>query len=345
VVVAVLAGSLAGCSTAPPAAIVNGTAISIPQLDAQLEAWAGSPAFVNAQDAVFEQEASSEEQSSGQQVTPDTVLAILGSGPNEYSSVWAAMELSNMITSQAIRQHLSQLHQAPTAIEVVAAWQSEYASDPTVWRQLSAATRARAAEDDADHALVDGALSTSSQDKLFYKDNKSDFWSRVCVTADDISVTRRGGGVDMAASLKAADAVAAQLSGHGNGSVSVTSGALYCDTPEQFIEQPTDLQDGVRTLAPGQTTVLRESYGYEVVLVRSRSVIPYSTPIAGDIEISATHGGSQTPPSGDQKVIDILMRANVRVDPQFGAWSTTLTAPCAPEVVAVENTGTGTCPA
>jgi hypothetical protein len=344
-VVAVLAGALAGCSTAPPAAIVNGTAISVPQLDAQLEAWAASPAFVQAQDQVFEEQAEQESESAGQEEAPDTVLATLGSGPNEYSSVWAAMELSNMITSEAIRQHLAQLHRAPSAIEVVAAWQSEYASAPSVWRQLSAATRASAAEEDADHALVDGALSTSSQDKLFYKDNKSYFWSQVCVTADDISVPSPGGGVDMAASLKAADAVAAQLSGHGNGSVSVTSGALYCDTPEKFIEQPTNFQDRVGTLAPGQTTVLPESYGYQVVLVRSRSVIAYSTPIADDIEISATHGGSQTPPSGDSKVIDILLRANVRVDPQFGAWATTLTSPCAPEVVAVQNTGNGACPA
>ena len=105
--------------------------------------------------------------------------------------------------------------------------------------------------------------------------------------------------------------------------------------PEQFIEQPLNFQEQVAALAPGQATVVADGPGYEVVEVRSRAVIPYSNRIAADIEIVASHGGSQAPPNGDTKVNRILKDARVEVNPAYGSWSTTLPQNCAPQVVAL----------
>ena len=53
-------------------------------------------------------------------------------------------------------------------------------------------------------------LSTAEK---FYKANLSSMWSQVCLTSVDVSVPGRGGTIDMAASQKQAEAVAAELSG------------------------------------------------------------------------------------------------------------------------------------
>ena len=164
----VLAGGLSGCGTAPPAAIVNGQAISEQQLDQQLQEWASDPAYVKAQDQVFVQQYEQAAQS-GQQGQIYTVEAPYATGVGTYGAVWSDLELSNMITALAIRQHLARLHLSPTPVQFDAAWESEYATNPAEWRQLSRSVRLLAAQADADHALVDGALTTSSQDKAFYR--------------------------------------------------------------------------------------------------------------------------------------------------------------------------------
>lgn len=330
-----LAGMLSGCSAAPPAASVNGEVITQQQLDQWLQDWASSPAYISAQDKIFLSQAEQGEENGGQNVQLFTVQAPVGTGPGEYGLVWSVMELSNLITALAVRQHLDRLHENPTRTQVAAAWAAEYASDPTLWRQLSSFTRASAAQQDADHALVDNSLTTASQDSLFYKDNRSYFWSQVCLYQFGVAVQGANGAVNMGASKQMAEQDVNALSGHGaNAGQLPSSGSRYCDSPEQFIEQPLSFQKQVGALAPGQATVLPETSSYEVVQVLSRAVIPYSKQIADDIEITATHGGSQTPPNGDAKVTDILLKADVKVNPEYGNWVTTLPQPCAPQIVA-----------
>jgi hypothetical protein len=80
------------------------------------------------------------------------------------------------------------------------------------------------------------------------------------------------------------------------------------------------LRDGVSALAPGKTAVLSERGGYEAAEVLSRTDIPYSAAIAGDLEVVAVHGGSHTPPEGETGVIAIVRAAHVEVNTAYGSW-------------------------
>jgi hypothetical protein len=328
-----VAGVLSGCSATPSAAIVNGQAISLGQLDQRLHLWASSPAYVDAEDETFLEQAEQAEEEENEQVQASSVLALYGSGAGVYGLTWSDIQLSDMIFGLAMRQHLARLGEAPTPVQFDAAWDSEDALNATEWGQLTPALRTSLATQDADEALVNGSVKATSQDTAFYKDNKSHFWSQVCVSTVDISVVGRGGGVDMAASKQQADQVASQLSGHSSSAnAPVTSGGRYCDSPEQFIEQPAAFQKQVGALAPSQATVLAESYGYQVVEVRSRPLIAFGNQTAGDIDVVASGGGSQNPPTNDAKVTKVLSAANVQLNSTYGTW-TALPAPCPPEIV------------
>jgi hypothetical protein len=147
-------------------------------------------------------------------------------------------------------------------------------------------------------------------------------------------VTGASGSVNMPASEKEAQEVARELNSHSRGTQAlVASGARYCLSPENFILQPSTFTKQVGALSPGQATILAESYGYQVVEVRSRVEIPYSNAIAGDIEIVTAKGGSQAEPNGDTPVIDILKAAKVDVNSEYGTWATTIPAPYPPEVL------------
>jgi hypothetical protein len=335
-VVALLGGALSACSTAPPAAIVNGQAISIPQLDQWLHGWASSAAYDKAEDAMFYAQAEQSYEAGNTMPNLYTVVAQTGTGPDVFGTFWTAIELSNLVTDLAVHEHAEQLHKAPTAVQLDAAWQSEYSANAALWGQLSPALRLSGAEADADRALVNGPVATSKQDATFYKDNKSHFWSQVCVNTADVTVPGPGGGVDRAASLKQADQVASELSGHPSpGAAPVTGGGRFCDSPAQYIEQPSNFQIQVGAEPVGQATVLTESYGYEVVEVSSRTVIPYNKMTMGDIDVVATGGGSQNPPTGDKAVIAILTASDIKVNPMYGTWSAVDVTGCVPQVLSL----------
>lgn len=328
-----LAGLLAGCSTSPPAAIVNGEVITQAQLDAQLQAWASSPAYVQSFNAQMLERAEELEQQGETDVQAYTVRGD-GSGPGVYGIVWAGVvELSNMITAVAVREYLDSHKEAPSAVQVAAAWASEDASNPTLWEQLPPEARTTAAQEDANNALASGKPTNSATDEKFYKAQEVYYWSQVCLTVVDASVSAPGGGIDLSASKKEAEELVSQLSGHpGASGARVTSGARYCLSPEQLIEQQAAFRQQVGALAPGMATAIRQSYGYEVVQVRARTTIPYSQEIAEDVEILAVHGGSQAP-AAEPAVIAILKAAKVEVNPTYGSWVSVVPAGDVPEVV------------
>jgi len=336
VVAAALAGSLAGCSTAPPAAIVNGQEISEQQLSAQLGYWASSPAYVQTEDSDFLDQAESEQQQ-GQQPELYSVVGD-GTGQGVYDMTWSDFELSSMISADAVSQYLQRRGEAPTAAQVDAAWASEYASNPTVWAQLAPAARSAAALADANHALVEGSAVDPSADVAFYRAHSSYFWSRVCLFSVDATVPGSDGGVDMSASKAQALKIASQL--ESKAPAVAPSGQRYCDTPEQFIELSPELVSRVGTLAPGNVAVVPESYGYQVLQVVSRSVIPYSSLIAGDIAIVAVLHGYQgidvsatSQPTPDVKLQAVLDAAHVTVNSAYGYWATDLPLPQLPQVI------------
>jgi hypothetical protein len=332
--VAVLALAAAGtssCGTAPPAAIVNGQEISEQAVAQQLEWWSASRAYVSQENAYFLSQA---EQAAlqGQQQQAVTVAGA-GSGPDVYSTTWTAIELTQMISAIALQQYLRSHHEHPTAREVAAAWASEYAMSPGEWQQLAPGARSWAAAFVADRALVDGTPSNDNADRSFYRSHSSYFWSRVCVLSADVSVPGQNGAVDMGASERQASSLAKQLEGSGLAPGALPGGARYCLSPEQLIEQASDFRGRVAALGVGQVAVLKESYGYEVVAVTSRTAIPYTKAVAADIDEVVTHGGAQQLANGDAKVMAILRATRVSVNSAYGTWQANLPSPYQPEVL------------
>jgi len=333
VVAAALGASLSSCSTAPAAATVNGTAISEQQLADQLQTLSSDPGYVQAQDANFLGADEEQYEATGQQQELFTVAPPAGAstGAGVYGSVWTAVVLSNMISELALQQYLARLGKAPTPSEVAIAWATEDASNPDEWQGLGAGQRAEAGRYDADRYLIEGPPSLAPA-RTFYEAHMSYFWSRVCLAVVDVPIGSSG----PAAANRQAQEVAEELSGHKvPGAEPVLGPSLYCDTPEQFIEQPAGFQDKVGALAPGQAVVLPAGYGYQVVEVRSRSTVPFDSQVAAIIQLVTDSGGALSLGVGDQKLSAVLKEADVQVNPLYGTWSTAIQAPCPPAVESV----------
>jgi hypothetical protein len=318
--VGLLGGVLSGCNTSSPAATVNGQTITQGQLNQYLEAWGNSPAYVTSYDDSAEeqyeeqvQEAESEGESA-QDVSPPALVVGNGTGSDVFGMQWATTEIRLLITQVAVQQYLAKHHEAPTREEVAASWASQYAVDPAVWLQIPAQARDGSAEWVANHALIDTKASKPTTDKQFYETEHSYFWSQVCVATVDISVGSNGK-VNLAASKKQADVVASELSaGKGRAQPGVASGARYCLTPEQAIEQPEAFRNLLATLEPGQAAAIPESFGDEVVQVISRNTIPYNDQVAAIIDIVAVTSQSQT---SDPKVNSILSAAKIEFNSAY----------------------------
>ena len=315
-----LGGALTSCSAASPAAIVNGQTITQAQLNDYLEAWAGSPAYVQSYDQSAEaqyseqvQEAQSEGESA-QDVAPPAFVEGNGTGPAVYDMQWTTTEIRLLITQLAVHQYLDKHREAPTPVELAASWASQYAVDPAVWLQITAQARAGAAEWDADHALIDTKLTNAKEDKQFYKGEQSYFWSKVCVATVDISVDSNGQ-VDMAASKKQAEAVANELSGVKGGPryLSRAGPATAYHLSRQSNSRRSSAISSARCALAKQRRY-RENFGYEVVQVISRDAIPYNNRVAAIIDIVAISGQSQ---SSDPKVNTILSAAKIEFNPAY----------------------------
>lgn len=323
---------LSGCGTAPYAATVNGQPISVQELAAQARDWASSQAFVKYQDAQFlseEEEAASE----GQSDVPSNTVEGNGSGPNVYGMYWTTIQLSNMITSSALSQYLGKEGRSPSGQQYAAAWAAEWANNPTIWSEVGQSARTSGATYDSERAQL-VPVSDAKTDQQFYAAHKADFWTSVCLLEDDVSVVGGNGAVDMAASKAQAEKVASELTANPTSPpASVSGGSRYCEDQEQLIEEPAAFTSVVNSLAPGHVASLPESWGYKVLVVTSRAVVPYSSAVASDIEVVTSYGGAQGQPNSETKVIDVLKKANVKVNPEYGEWSTNLPSPYPPEVL------------
>jgi hypothetical protein len=139
----------------------------------------------------------------------------------------------------------------------------------------------------------------------------------------------------MAASQKQAEAVANELTAAANGGPVPTAGtgARYCLTPEQLVAEPAVFRQEVNALAPGKAGLVPQNWGYEVVQVRSRTLIPFNTQVASVIGVIALGAGPTAytwPVQGDSTdsgLVRILKAADVQVDPSFGSWTTALPSP------------------
>lgn len=334
-----LGASLSACSSSPPAAIVNGQVITQPELSHYLQGWESSPAYVSGFDQASK--AQSQQYAAEGETVPAFTVVGTGSGPGNFGLPWTTGKLTELVTGMAVRQYLESRHETPSYIELSAAWAGEEADLPQVWPQLPAALRSSVAQDSANLALVQTKAPNLRTAEQFYKTGLSSFWSQVCLTTLDATVSGPNGTVDMAASRKQAEAIVSQVSTATSGAAasSVAVGARYCLTPEQLIEEPLEFRQQVYGLAPGKAGIVPQSWGYEVVLVRSRTIIPFNAQVATVIGVVALGAGTDTyswPVQGDTSdtgLIKVLKAASVKVDPAFGSWTTALpTPPYIPQV-------------
>ena len=205
------ATALSACSTSPPAASVNGDVITEAQLAQNLKGWAGSPAYVIAFNEASKLQAA-QYAAQGQQVPAFTVEGT-GSGPDNFGLEWTTGRLTAMVSALAVQQYLQQHGRAPSELQRAAAWSSEQAAVPQVWPQLPQLLRSEVSQSAANLALVQPGTPDLKTAAQFFKAHASYFWSQVCLTTVDVSVPGLNGTTDMTASLKQAEAVAAQLSG------------------------------------------------------------------------------------------------------------------------------------
>ncbi len=329
----VLGGSLSACTTSPPAASVNGQTITQTELAQNLRMWASSPAYVAAFDHASKVQ--EEEYAAQGETVPAFSVTGSGSGPGNFGLPWSTGRLTLLVSWLAVHQYLQRRGEAPSYLEREAAWSSEEAAAPQVWPQLPQKLRSSVVEADAELAVVQSKAPNLKSAEEFYKANQSSFWALVCVTSIDVSAPGAGGTVDMAASQKQAQAVANELTAAANGGPAPTAGtgARYCLTPEQLIQQPAVFRQEVNALAPGKAGLVAQSWGYEVVQVRTRTLIPFNPQVASVIGVVSLGAGTVAytwPVQGDASntgLIRILKAADVKVDPSFGSWTTALPAP------------------
>ena len=333
-VAGVLGGSLSACSTtSPPAAMVNGQVITQSELAENLQWWSSSPAYVVSFDQASK--AQSQQYASQGQTVPAFTVAGTGTGPGNFGLPWTTGRLTLLVTGVAVHQYLQSKGEEPSALDHSAAWASEEADAPQVWVQLPPQLRSAVADDGAELAVVQSKAPSLTTAAQFYKANLSSFWSQVCLTSIDVSVPGPDGSIDMAASHKQAQMVATELTAAASGArpPTVGNGARYCLTPEQLIVQPAVFAQEVNALQPGKAGLVQQNWGYEVVQVRSRTLIPFNTQVASVIAVVALGAGLATyswPVQGDAGgtgLSKILKAADVEVDPTFGSWTTKLPAP------------------
>ena len=146
-----------------------------------------------------------------------------------------------------------------------------------MWPQLPQQLRSEVAQWVADLALVQPGTTGPENRSAILQGPRIIFL--VAGVPDDGGRFGAGpnGTTDLTASRKQAEAVAAQLSGAPgtSGQPPVTGGARYCLVPEQLVQQPPAFAAEVSALQPGSAAILPESYGYQVVQVRSRTAIPF----------------------------------------------------------------------
>ena len=133
-----------------------------------------------------------QEEAQGQQAEAFTVEGT-GSGQGDYGLVWASQQLANIVQAYAVHHYLAKHGTEPTSLDVAAAWAAEDAEQPAVWQQLPTQLRDTVAERDAEHAMVEKSGRATSDEKTFYGSHRADFWSRVCVDTNEITVSGRAG--------------------------------------------------------------------------------------------------------------------------------------------------------
>jgi hypothetical protein len=260
------------CDTSPFAARINSQVIRQTALNAELSAWAGNPAYVNAFNSG---------NSSG--------LTVAGAAAGTYSTAWVAGILSGMIDASVVRQRLHDTGQVSDPA-TVAASRSVNAISEVGWEQFSPAFRQTLVDRLADEATLTPPTVPVATLESTYQHYLPYFFTEVCT-------------VESSAFSKAeAEALAAS---------GLPNGVPLCYNQSQFEAQSTAFQTTVLDTAVGKTAPpIQTTYGYVVVKVVSRDVQPFSPEVQRVLSVAILNSEGSPNPTVDPLIAKARVQVN-----------------------------------
>lgn len=298
--VAVLAAATLGvsaCNASPYAAQVNHQVIKSSVLDRDLQGYTANTKLVAA--------------------LSSQGAHVYGASTSSYNNSFVAGELTALIDAKVVSQYLTAHHlrvsrgllDATRAIE-----QLTYGSD---WAGFSPAYRASMVTQDAEHALIEPRVISTSELRQTYIDYRSRFWSTVCVRDLTITATGPRGRVDLAASRAQAQRLVTSVNRRSSASAAdgVRGGSVGCYTPSQLEQQSFATQ--VLGLATYHASApRRQSFGYQVLVVTRRHILPLYPTVAQALNGYYVSDGNAT----DTTLNRMLRASDIRVNPAYGSW-------------------------
>jgi hypothetical protein len=276
--------TLTACDTSPYAARVNGYVITQSSLNGQLKGWASNKAWVgeyNSQNSV-------ENGGSG-----TTVEGTGGSGT--FSTTFSAGILDGLIATTALGQSLSTAGSLPDADMEVAARGVREAELGTTWTGWPPYVRQYIVDELAYQAALLHSVTISSTDKQAYQQFQPYIFYRLCV--------------QQASAFTRAEAEAISSSG------SFTGVQICYDQLALENESPAFFAAVVQLTVGKVSQPIPTKYGYEVAKLVSKSSPPFNQSVAKVVAVSVDSTVAEAP------VTKILTSASVKVNPQYGTWS------------------------
>jgi parvulin-like peptidyl-prolyl isomerase len=327
------AGVLSACTgTSPNAAVVNGTDITQPTLLRELHALGANKDFVTQYDASVSQAVAQ-----GQSGSP---IFASGTANATYTQGFTAIVLNTDIQSALVHQEVVRRHIEPSAAEVAAATAgAEQQFPPNTFVKFNpwfqAEYKLRTAEQTALEKALGPVASNSAAVKAFYNQNPQDFIATECVS--HILVPTQAEASKVRTDLVGGATFVNEARTYSKDTASaIKGGDLGCNPPGNYDPAFERVADTIGVNQLSQP--VHSSFGWHLILVRSRQMQPLDTTNSGRIQQFL-----QQETAVNAFVTAALPAAKVSVNPAFGTWDPVLkgvVAPVAPAANASAPTST-----
>jgi hypothetical protein len=260
------------CDTSPFAARINSQVIKQTAVNAELRAWAGNPAYVNAFNSG---------NSSG--------LTVAGAASGTYSTAWVAGILSGMIDASVVGQRLHATGQVPNPATEAASRSVNAVSQPG-WEQFPAPFRQTLVDRLADESTITPPTVPVATLKSVYDRYVAYFFTEICTV--------------QSSAFNQADAQALAASG-------LPNGVRLCYNQAQFEAQSTAFQTAVLTTAVGTTAPpIQTIYGYVVVKVVSRDEQGFNPEVQRVLSVAILGAEGDPNPTVDPLIAKARVQVN-----------------------------------
>ena len=311
---ALSASALSACSsTSPDAASVNGTAINQSTLMRELHALGANKAFVAAYTNIVQQALAQ-----GQAAYP---IFATGTANQTYTQGFTAVVLNTDVQAALVHQEVVRRHVEPSDAQINAASAGAEKQFPSgTFTKFNAWFRheyqVRTAESDALAKSLGPVASDTGAIGTFYKQNPQDFISTECLS--HILVPSEPEAAKIRSELASGANFVDEARRYSKDTASaIKGGDLGCVQPGNFDPAFERVAD---TIAVNQLSQpVRSSFGWHLILVRSRELQPLDQNNSGRIQQFLQQ---ETPVSA--YVGAALTAAHVTVNPAFGTWDPVL---------------------